>query len=288
MTILSVLIALLLERIAPHLIELRRFDWLREYSHWSADMFKVSRLRPWSGMALLLLPLLLLVWLALALFENAVFGLFELAFAVAVVFFCIGPRDLESQITRYLEVLEDGDAEQHAQAASPLYSGEVSDDLVEQTEQVARGIMVEANIRVFALLFWFSVLGPLAAVAYRVLDLFLRQNVLDKDLSDWRPQIRIVLGVLDWIPSRLSAFAFMISGSFEDGLAAYRKTPTESIELYDQNNTVLEQVGWNSLSIEPHEDPLQLGAAQVRRARGLVWRALVVWLLIVLLISLVS
>jgi membrane protein required for beta-lactamase induction len=288
MTILSVLIALLIERIAPQLIEMRRFDWLRGYAQWSADLFQVQRLGAWFGLALVLLPLVLLTWLAVGLFENALFGLFELAFGVAVVFFCIGPRDLDQQIDRYLDVLELGDDEQRKQAGADLTGGELADDLDAQTSQVAQGIMVEANIRVFALLFWFAVLGPIAAVVYRVLELFLRHGALPSEMPDWREQLKIVLGVLDWIPSRLSAFAYMVSGSFEDGLAAYRKAPTESIELYEQNNTVLAQVGNSCLSLEPNEDPLGRGMDQVRKARGLVLRALVVWLLLVLLVSIVS
>ena len=56
MAFLSILIALLLERIVPQFIEFRRFEWLRDYSQWMVDLLHLDRLGAWISAAVLLLP----------------------------------------------------------------------------------------------------------------------------------------------------------------------------------------------------------------------------------------
>ena len=45
MTILSILIALLAERVLPQLVDFRRFDWLRNYSRWMIDVLQTTQPR---------------------------------------------------------------------------------------------------------------------------------------------------------------------------------------------------------------------------------------------------
>jgi membrane protein required for beta-lactamase induction len=178
-----------------------------------------------------------------------------------------------------------GDAEQRENAASALVNQPVAQELEAQTEQVARGILIEANIRIYALLFWFALLGPIAAILYRLLDLYLRQPLWAEELNGWRAQLKELLGWLEWIPVRLTMFAFMLSGSFEEGLNTFRRHVPAPGEFYDQNHDALATVGWHCLTHEAIEDPVFRGKDQVRKARGLALRALVVWVLFALLLS---
>ena len=61
-----------------------------------------------------------------------------------------------------------------------------------------------------------------------------------------------------------------------------------TIEVYDQNNEMLGNVGSGSLSVQAMDDPVYQAMDRVRKARGLVLRALVVWLLLVLVINLLN
>ena len=284
MTFFSIFLALLIERFAPQFSELRQFQWLRDYSQWLKGVLHTDRLGGWLAFSIVMLPLMVIAWMLSAMFDNALFGLFELAFGVVVVFFCLGPKIMDGQVDGYLDAIELDDIQQRTQLASQLTKETPVQELTGQAEQVSKGIFVEANTRIYAILFWFALLGPVAAVMYRLIEQFLRANILDGTLTQSRQMVRTCLGLLDWLPARISLFTFMLSGSFEEALQAYRRGTVSATDLYEQNQELLKNIGYQSIAAHAVEDKVQ-AIAVVRKSRGLVLRSLVVWLLIVLIIS---
>jgi AmpE protein len=284
MTFLSILIALLLERITPQLVEYRKFQWLRDYGQWLVEVLHIEKLGSWMSFAILLSPLIVVMWILNGMFGHALFGLFELAFNVIVIFLCLGPRDLDKQIDHYLDAIDVGDEQQRFASASRLTVTTPSMDLPVQAVQVCKSLFIEANIRVYAVLFWFVVLGPVAAVVYRLIDQWYRNSYLPASLSAIQSEIGLLAGWIDWIPSRLTMFAYMLSGSFDAGLQAYRNMQHTAINAYQQNCEFLELVGFQSLSVNDASTQ-NLAMEMVRKSRGLILRSLVVWLLLILFIS---
>ena len=285
MTILSILLALIVERVMPQTIELRRFDWLRGYNQWLDGVLHIGSLGAWGSFAVILLPLLMVAWLLTGIFENALFGLFELVFNVAVVFFCLGPADLDKQVDRYIDAIEVGDEAQRTAAARGLLGQSPAEVLGEQLRQVCGAIFSEANGRIYAVLFWFALFGPLAAVAYRVVEQLMSAPLLPAALENVRQVCRSLLGWIDWLPARLTLFAFMISGSFEDAQQAFRQGALRAADSYEQNRELLQNVGLRAISSAVENNDAQQAMQTVRKARGLVLRALVVWLLLILFYS---
>jgi len=285
MIFLSIVIALVLERVTPQLVDLRQNSWLRDYSQWMVDVLHIERFGAWMGLVVLLFPIVVLVWILGGMFENALFGLFELAFDVVVIFFCLGPKELDSQVDSYLDSIEVGDKQQRFKAASQLTHEPPSMDIAAQVIQVCKSIYVEANGRIFAVLFWFVVFGPVAAVVYRILDQLLRADYLVKVLNPVKQLINQILGWVNWLPARLTLFSYMVSGNFEAGLQTYRSGNTVAVDVSEQNNELLQNVGYSSIvshEVENDNQAMEL----VRKSRGLFLRSLVVWLLLLLFISL--
>lgn len=281
MIFLSVLIALVMERVAPQLVELRRFQWLREYSQWMSDVLHIEKFGVWAGLAALVFPLMVVVWIASGMFGNALFGIFELAFNVAVVFFCLGPRELGSQVDSYLDAIEVGETQQRFDKASQLTREAPSMELPAQVVQVSKSIFVEANSRLFALLFWFVVLGPAAAVIYRVLEQLLSNDYLPNLLLAIKQKITFALGWIDWLPTQITLFSYMVSGNFEAGLQTFRRGSLTAVDLYEQNIELLQNVGFHAIASQEVSNDSQ-AINLVRKSRGLILRSLVVWLLLVL------
>lgn len=76
------------------------------------------------------------------------------------------------------------------------------------------------NEQVFALLFWYAVLGPLTAWIYFTtvkLHKFIQQA--PDDFKNYQVQVRLLLDVLLWLPSRLLALGYMLAGDFSAGVA---------------------------------------------------------------------
>ena len=287
MSFLSILIALLIERSMPQLRSFRRFDWLRDYSHWLVEVLQIDKLGAWAGLALLLLPVLVVVWLLASIFENALFGLFELAFGVLVVYLTLGPEELDPQVDDYLDALDMDDERARSAAASPLLQQEPPAELSPQSLAVSRSLLSEALIRVYAPIFWFALLGPVAAVAYRLLERIQRDDcLLDESLASLRISAQELLGWLDWIPARMTLFAYMVAGSFDEGWQRFRRGVTLAADAYEQNIELLRQVGSAAIGLPEQIGSAAAAGAELRKARGLVLRSLVIWLLLILLLSL--
>ncbi len=284
MIFLSILIALVVERVAPQLVELRLNPWLREYSEWMISVLHIERFAGWMGLAVLVFPVIVVIWIISGMFENAFFGLFELAFNVAVIFFCLGPKELNSQVDKYLDAIEVGDSQQRFDIARQITREVPSMELSTQVIQVCKAIYVEANSRLFAILFWFLVLGPVAVVLYRLLEQLLNSSYLQQSLASVTKLSHLVLGWVDWLPAHITLFVYMVSGNFEEGLQKYRQGSVAAVDMYEQNNELLQTVGFHSIA--SHDVPDENQAIDiVRKSRGLVLRSLVVWLFITALLS---
>ena len=102
MTLISVLVALLVERFLGHLQDLRRFDAFVDFSGWLRRRFFQSR--PWDGAFGVLVVLAVPVVITGALqgwLSSWLFGLPELVFSIAVLIYCLGPRDLAADAESY-------------------------------------------------------------------------------------------------------------------------------------------------------------------------------------------
>ena len=180
---------------------------------------------------------------------------------------------------------------------------------------IERGI-VDAYRHVFAVLFWFLVLpGPVGAVLYRLATLLADEwraepargdtTPLARDRGTFGRPARELLALLDWIPVRLTALSFAVVGDFEDAIYCWRTQPGDwpasdggvpvGILLASSGGALGVEVGGpvQLLSGEPEERPV-IGMSEpadvelLPSAVGLVWRALVLWLVLTLLLTLAN
>jgi cobalamin biosynthesis protein CobD/CbiB len=145
----------------------------------------------------------------------------------------------------------------------------------------------EAHHGTFAPLFWFLVLpGPVGLVAY---PLALRatqtwEHLVDHDQRDFGWFAAGAFHAIDWIPQRLTGFAFAVVGDFEDALFCWRSQaaqgarPEEGIVLASGAGALGVRLGDLGLGEPAREDALASLA-------GLLWRALIVWMIVYLLVA---
>ena len=158
----------------------------------------------------------------------------------------------------------------------------------------------EAHHGTFALLFWFVVLpGPIGLVLYPLALRAARswEPLVDADDRDFGWFAAQAFHVSDWIPQRLTAFVFAIVGDFEDALFCWRSQASQWIRREDG---IVLASGAGALGVRLGE-PIASGTGWIDRpvlgvgepARedalaslgGLLWRALIVWLIVYLLIA---
>jgi cobalamin biosynthesis protein CobD/CbiB len=155
----------------------------------------------------------------------------------------------------------------------------------------------EAHHGTFAPLFWFLVLpGPLGLVLYPLAQRAARGWALvDPEDSDFGWFAARAFFVIDWVPQRVSAFVFAVVGNFEDALYCWRMQaaawiqPDEGIVLASGAGALGVRLGEPVPSGEAFVVRPTLGLGELAREdalaslEGLLWRALVVWLIVFLL-----
>ncbi len=273
---LSIVIALLIERVFDQLKTMRGFNWLADYTRWMTEVLHIDRLASWMAIALLFLPLLIVIWILDGLFDHALFGIFELGFNVLIVFACLGPKDLDQQIDFYIDAVETGSDAEKINAAKKIAGDGVVAELAAQATQVSRAIFVEANRRLYAMIFWFLILGPVGAVAYRLFDQFVSQKRIIEGLDAVKAKTRQLIAWIDWLPVHLTLFAYMVSGNFDAGMQSFRKLDKTAADLTEENAEMLRQIGFSSIQVG-EIDGNAAAVDCIKKSRGLVLRALIVW-----------
>ena len=170
---------------------------------------------------------------------------------------------------------------------------------------IERGLL-DAYRNVFGTLFWFLMApGPVGALLYRLTSLLAEQwhgeatTPMGAQLARFGHPVARLLHWLDWIPVRLTAITFAVVGDFEDAVYCWR-TQAGSWPTRDQGILLASGAGAlgctlggaiTSATGEPEFRP-ELGISEpadidcMPSATGLVWRALLVWLVLLLLLTL--
>ena len=238
---------------------------------------------------------------------DSVHPLLGLVWDVAILYLLLGFRHFSHAFSAIAEALKNGDA----LAARRHLSAWCGTQVYGATAAELPKLAIEQGIRdsyryVFGTLFWFLVLpGPAGALVYRLAALLAEHwrgnpaTPMGHALEEFAKPARRLLFILDWVPVRATAFTFAIVGDFEDAIYCWR---TQAKAWGSLHEGILLASGAGALGAhlggtvtgttgEPEFRPdLGLGdpadAEIMPSAVGLVWRALLVWLALVLLLTL--
>lgn len=282
MTLLTLLLCLFLERLLGSLEEMRRFGWL--------DLL-VQQVRRWpwadgpAGVTVVVLLPPLAVWLLGVLSRAIGWPLFFL-FAVLVLLYSLGPRDLEAEVEAFLDARERGDEEAAMLYAADMLGSTSVDGSAKLTRAMLETMLAEANERFFAVVFWFILLGPVGALLYRVAVLARRGSV--GEASGFAAAAQRLHQILAWLPARLTALAYALSGSFVDAMHTWREEAAKGLE---GSRFILVASGFGALRYQPAEEDgvvpdLAEEDSYIHEALALIRRAALVWLVVLAVFTL--
>ncbi|HEX4044276.1 MAG TPA: regulatory signaling modulator protein AmpE [Gammaproteobacteria bacterium] len=264
----------------------RFFDWshLRHWK-WYTKLQQTLAAKLYGHTTLVLvisvvIPLIIIGTIQLLL-KNWLYGIASLVFQFAVLFYCIGPRNFWADTFASINALQQADPEQAAQQLHTAFAIQELGDTEQAHRQLTNHVFIEANRRLFAVIFWFAILGPLGAVLYRTVSLTAVNT--QEPLADLAQRARTVEAALDWLPIRVLTFLFALTGHFVHVLSSWRK---KVLFTWDANNLLLAGCGMAALHNEKHGHVAEDGSTE-RAAVSLVDRTLVVWLIIVAAVNLV-
>lgn len=309
MNLIALLIGLVVERLATQLFHWRRLRWLDRIIDFGFR--QAERIANWPALIpviLLAATLVLPVFLVIFGLGGTLAGFSYLILAIVVLFFSLGPRDIGEEVDEYCKALDSEDEEAIQIAAKAIVEDDVPTDARERIHRVEESVCVQANNRLFAVVFWFVLLGPLAAWAYRVTDLIRRRAVFnasraaqahedsDTDTESEtstnasgneeavRDAAEMLHGWLAWIPARLTAVGYAAAGHFDEAIAAMR-APTEQRDAStsEQSENLLARVGTAALALGDRsgETITERGVRGAVSANKLVFRQLIIWAVII-------
>jgi AmpE protein len=296
MTLLALLIGLIIERIATQLFHLRRLRWLDRLIDSGFQLGE--RFAAWPALVpvvLLVLVLIAPVFAALFYLWDESYGIEDLLFAVFVLFFSLGPQDIGEDVAEYCRAVEADDEGRIQHTSKALIEQDPPAEPLARIHAVEESVCVQANNRLFAVVFWFVAFGsfgpfgPLAAWTYRVTDLIRRRAVFnasrDGNACEALLSAAVMLhGWLIWIPARLTAIGYAMAGSFDAALSAWRHPQkVDNGSVHGKSERLLARVGIGALALSDIDDESlsDRGVRGAMAANGLVYRLFFIWVFVI-------
>jgi cobalamin biosynthesis protein CobD/CbiB len=254
-----------------------------------------SGILAWVALMLVVLVPVALVSALAAAIHPAVLWLVN----VAVLYATLRFLNTTTQLSALEKSLRDADVRAAANRLSQWRAEPLeSEDPNTLSRLAAEHALREAHHGTFGPLFWFLVLpGPLGLVFYPLALRAARswEHLVDPDERDFGWFAARAFHVIDWIPQRVTAFAFAVVGNFEDALFCWR---SQSAQWLQPEEGIVLASGAGALGVRLG-DPIPEGGAFLARPslglgeparedalaslEGLLWRAMVLWLIVFLL-----
>lgn len=320
MAFVSLVITLLLEQLRALPNQNPVYASVRQVSSWAERSLNAGQPRhgfyAWLFVVVGLTLLIGALWSVLV----SISWLLALALNVAVLYFALGFRQFSHHGTEIQIALANGDLSAARreltawkQLYDPTYSAAdlSSDEVVRQA--IEHGLLLSQR-HVFGVFFWFIVLpGPMGAVFYRMAEHSAR--VWNRPPAPPTPPDRFgefarrAFAWIDWAPARLNALGYAIVGDFEGAIYCWRQvsrrtaaTPAaDGMPAPDARTLILAAAGGAlGLRLMPTSEAARYfdeagnegagladpGPPAVRAVVGLVWRSLLLWLSLLLLVTL--
>lgn len=288
MNLIALFLGLALERLLTQLLHLREMRWLDGWFDAGLSLLRKGSV-PLSwlvSVSVVVIPALPVAMVGIY-FGHIVSGVLYVLFAALVLVFSLGPRDLMAEVSEYLQAA----GSDRPGAAEAIARGLLENETAGEGSGGAleSAVVVQANHRIFGVLFWFMVLGPAGAWGYRVADLFRRRSVFESARSGETAAyhvVQVLFEIVAWLPARLLALTYAVAGSFEDATEDWRRYYRATSRRFMRvSEDVVAAAGVGAIRSRcPEEDTV----GRVRSAGRLVRRSVLIWLTAISLATLVG
>lgn len=284
MLFLTSVFALLIELFVHPLAGVKRYDWYGRYLD-VVDKFtlKLSDNAVLRLLMPLLLPLVIVGYIQHQLADYA-YGLPGLLFGILVLFYCLRLRTLDHALDADIEAAQ-------ANGSDPVLSATAHEVGVDpyQPDEAVDALLVSPVERVFAVLFWLAVLGPLGAVWYRLTWVSVVMTEAHAKQSPIAQAAQRLLFILDWVPLRLTALGYAVTGSFDEAYHRWHNLEHKASEHWvdpEDDHAHLVAAGSGAMHRERFSDSPEDTLELLKATRALLLRTLVAWILVMALMTL--
>jgi AmpE protein len=285
MTLLAIILGLSIEKLLPTLLQYRRFDWLFGYQQWMREKF--SQLSNWNDtfslLTIILLPVIAVAFIHHQLYESA--SILGFAFSVLVLAYCLGPRDIYGLTEQLLDLPAENCGDELRSIASQLLPGPLPTDQDTLFALVKSKLLVSINTNLLAVLFWFTILGPMGAILYRLTTIIYESQNKDAESSDeYGSTVAMFFAIINWIPAHIAAACFAATGSFVDALQNWKDTPVKNPLSNEECDAMLNSVGHGAMRLEAKNEICDAKPV-VDAIIAMAKRSIILWLTVLALLT---
>jgi membrane protein required for beta-lactamase induction len=138
-----------------------------------------------------------------------------------VLFVCLGPRDIASDIHRLVAARANGELNVVDRITRSLHHGPEPEA---DHRSLLGALFIQSHERVFGVLLWFIAAGPGGAVAYHIAS---RLPSLQDPDSPALNTAEVAHAAMAWLPARLTAVLFALGGNMDDAVKAWQRLRSE-------------------------------------------------------------
>lgn len=246
MKLLVIILCLLSEYFLIHSISYKRFVWFDQYCMSIKDVVNKNKIftNPALMLACIVLPIILVVGLLYLVLHSLLFGLIGLIINIAIFFYCIGPQN-------------------------PFYPIAVTN--ADYNDEDVGTYLAQVNNELFAVIFWYIVGGPIAALLFRLISLSQNINPVEHLARD-------ITEALEWIPARITVLLYLLVGNFQAG---FKRFIHFVLKKPHENKQMLSECGL--LAVRNTEEEIAMSVAE-----HLVEHAVIVLLVLLALFTLAA
>lgn len=287
---MSIVVCLLLEMLTTHLHVYRQYRWADAFAGKVKRFFagKSTWESPWGVVFVLLPPLVLIVFLQ-SLLSDFLLGFFGLLFSILVLAYCLRYQSMDADINKIIVALENRDVATASSLASE-FLGQQPDTEQDMVKKVCCALLLNVNERLFAVVLWFVLLGPMGAMLYRLSWYYSQRSVHAE--GGFKVSMARLHAILNWLPARLLPLGYAVAGNFDDALRGWKEVRTRGITgMESLNHAIITHTGCSALHLERTlstsdnpESVLEIKA--IKATHRLIMRAMLVWGIVIALLTL--
>ncbi|SFC16284.1 AmpE protein [Marinospirillum celere] len=284
-----VMLAVLFLREMPGQGPIRTLDRaFRDWQRWVAERMGYD---PGASASFLvsILPWIFLLWLLLWWVEAAFWSLFTLLIHLLIVFYALGRRSELLWVERYMVAWRQGDFQAASYYAKEiLEDDEIGEDPCHLHARVQSRLTYFAFDRLFLVLFWYLLLGPVGALLARLSEQALANARQDSE-QGCDEQIERFQRVLEWPAARLLGLSLALLGRPLLGLKQFMadllrwQLPTEDFlnrQLLTGYGVVSNGDEVADVCVQRPEIMTEEADQELLELKERIWKALALWVAI--------
>ena len=303
MSFFSLVAVLLLEHFRPLDQRIQFYAYFARYGNFLERHFNAGRYRygvlAW-GLAVL--PSVLALGIIYFFLYRASF-LLAMLFNVGVLYLTLGCSQFTQSTGKLAQALRANDIEAARGVMGDWEGHTVADFKVPALSRVAlEKLLLCAHRQLFGVFFWYVVLGPAGALLYRLAQVLSQKwGALDHhEYGRFGLFPDSAFKVLDWLPLRLTAASFAVVGNFEDSVRCWQE---QALHWTNKAHGIILASGAGALGVRlgqplevngelKYRPDIGLGdeadADYLDSAVSMIWRAIALWLGLLLLLTIVK